>query len=711
MLRRLWILLLALMPLAVSAQTSADQGSVDPALLVADTVVVTPDQRLIADGNVEALYNGTRLWAKRIIYISDADRLEIQGPIRIDDGQGIVVLADSADLDTNLENGLLKGARLVLDQQLQLASVQMARVEGRYAQLSKVTVTSCQICGKNGRALWSIRARRVVHDQEEQQLYFDGAVFRVLDVPLMYLPRLRLPDPTLKRAHGLLFPTIRTTTELGTGIKLPYFIPLGDHADITVTPYFSQETSTVELRYRQAFRLGDIELNGAITRDTLRRDETRAYLFGEGQFDLRDNYILSFDFEVTSDESYLSEYDYSGKDRLDSELSLGRSTRESDMQASLVLFNTLRDDELNSTQPTIIPDLRYEQRYQLDNALGGELRLAFEGHGHVRYSSNDVVGRDVTRAGVSATWLDQWTFASGVQLAAQAGVAFDQFWTGDDSTVASTDSSLTPSAAVTLRYPFLRITAGGARQLIEPVAQIGWVGGEDADVANDESTRQELDEGNLLALSRFPEADRRERGSSTVLGLRFVHHDPRGWSGGLALGRVLRTDTLDDFTATSGLNLAESDWLIAAHLRNVDGLYILSRTLVGDNGEVSKSEARGAWSNDTIDLGASFLLLPADSEEDRADKVAEWSIDGAYRVNRHWTASASASYDIVDKRASEAGLGLAYRNECIEAAFTAERKFADSSNLDPSTTYGLTIALKGFSTGGDAGGYSRTCKQ
>ncbi|WP_283647201.1 LPS-assembly protein LptD [Marinovum algicola] len=708
MLRRLtFALCLALTPLALHAQ----EAEPDPALLVADTVVVTPDERLIAEGNVEALYDGTRIWARRITYVSETDSLIIEGPIRIDDGESVVILADAAELDSDLENGLLGGARMVLDQQLQLAAVQLARVEGRYTQLSKVTVTSCQICGPKGVPLWSIRARRAIHDEEAQQLYFDGATFRVLDVPVMYIPRLRLPDPTLERARGFLFPSIRTTTELGSGIKLPYFIPLGDHADLTVTPYLSQETRTLELRYRQAFVNGDIELNGALTRDTVLPDETRAYLFGEGVFDLGNRYDLSFNFEVTSDESYLSEYDYSGKDRLDSEVSLSRTTRNTNLLAELVHYNTLRDNELNSTQPTIIPDLRYERRYQMTNGLGGELRLGLLGHSHIRYSESDVRGRDVSRAGAEATWLNQWTFGTGLQMAAQAGLALDQFSTGDDTTVTDVDNSVTPSAALTFRYPFLRSAGGGARQLLEPVAQIGWVGGRDADVANDESTRQELDEGNLLSLSRFPAEDRRERGLASVLGLRFLHKAASGWEAGLAVGRVYRSTRNDDFTATSGLDNAASDWLFATHFRNTDGLYIQSRTLWDEQGEVSKSAARGAWSNDRIDLGASFILLPADTDEDRDEKVAEWTFDGSYRFNRHWTVSGDAQYDIADNRAVEAGLGLAYRNECIEAAFTADRTFADSSNLDPFTTYGLTVTLKGFSTGGDAGSYSRTCKQ
>lgn len=696
---------------AQSVPDATTPEEIPSALLVADTVVVTDDERLIADGNVEALYDGTRLWAKRIIYDRETDRLIIEGPIRIDDGNGIVVLADSAALDTDLENGILTGARMVLDQQLQMASVQLARREGRYSQLSKVTVTSCQICGKDAVPLWSIRARRAIHDQEERQLYFDGAQFRVLDIPIAYFPRLRLPDPTLERARGFLFPSIRSTSDLGTGIKIPYFLPLGDHADLTITPYISKETRTVELRFRRAFYNGDIEFNGALTQDTLVPGEIRGYIFGVGTFDLPRDFKLSFDLELTTDEAYLSEYDYSGKDRLDSAIEISRAQRDEYIRAGIINYNSLRDDELNARQPTIIPDIQYEKRFQLEGSVGGELRMAAEAHSHFRYSDADVNGRDVTRATAEFAWLDQWTLNGGLQIGAQAGLAVDQFWTEDDSTVSANAGSVTPSAALSFRYPLVRSTGRGARQLIEPVLQFGWSGGENADVANDESVRQELDEGNLLSLSRFPAPDRRERGASVAAGARFLHIDPRGWEAGLAVGRVYREIAHPDFTKTSGLDEPTSDWMLAAHFRHVDGLYLMSRTVVNDEGELAKSEARGSWTNGTLDLGAAFLILPADLDEDRSERVAEWSFDGSYRLGRHWTASGDLRYDIADRRAVKAGLGLAYRNECIEANFSASRSFANSSNLDPSTTYGLTVTLKGFSTGGDAGGYSRTCTQ
>jgi LPS-assembly protein len=131
--------LLTLLPIMASAQAAAT--------LVADTVFVPAgNQQLIAEGNVEVFFEGTRLSARRITFDQAADRLTIDGPVFIVTPDGTILTADTASLDPQLENGILRGARLVLDQQLQLAANQIDRVDGRFTQLYQVAATSCHIC-------------------------------------------------------------------------------------------------------------------------------------------------------------------------------------------------------------------------------------------------------------------------------------------------------------------------------------------------------------------------------------------------------------------------------------------------------------------------------------------------------------------------------------------------------------------------------------
>ena len=262
----------------------AAEEAAGPAMLVADSVYLDGKTRLVAEGRVEALSGDTRIMAQKITYNRTAGTLAIEGPIRIEEGGSITVLASSAEMDAGFQNAVLKSARVVLDQQVQLAAYQMNRVNGRYSQLYKTAVTSCRICNDGTPPLWQIRARRVIHDQVEKQLYFEGAQLRVKDVPIFYLPYLRLPDPTLKRASGFMIPSLNSSTTLGTGIRIPFFLRMGDHRDLTITPYLSTKARTLEFTYRQAYKRGDISFDGAISRDDELPGTTRAYLFGEGAF-------------------------------------------------------------------------------------------------------------------------------------------------------------------------------------------------------------------------------------------------------------------------------------------------------------------------------------------------------------------------------------------------------------------------------------------
>ncbi|ASP21656.1 LPS-assembly protein LptD [Antarctobacter heliothermus] len=696
------------------AQDAPDADAL-PAMLVADAVFVEDGERLIATGNVEAFHDGVRMTAGRIVYDGTTDQLIIDGPIRIIDETGNILVATYAELDQGLQNGLLSGARMVLDQQLQVASVEARRVNGRFTQFSKVAVTSCLVCGQRKVPLWQIRASRVVHDQEERQLYFDNAQFRVLDVPIFYFPHLRLPDPTLPRARGFLFPTFTSSSLLGVGVKVPYFFPIGRHQDLTLTPYLASETRTMGFRYRRAFRSGDLTIHGALSSDTLMADP-RGYLFAEGEFRVLQDYKLSFNLKGVSDDAYLNDYDISGADRLASNLSLTRVTADSFMDTSILNYQTLRDYEDNATQPRFIADYRREQRFF--PSFGGEFRLGTDVHGHLRQSKRDtdgsdddteIDGRDVTRFNAEFSWRNRWTVASGLRVGLSTHLWADRYITEDDVTSDAEVSRAIPGVAIEFRYPLQRQGPRGGRTLLEPIVQLGWVGGERLKNPNDESTRVEFDEANLLSLSRFPAADRREHGTTVAAGLRWLHKAPGGWSAALTLGKVWRETAEPDFSLSSGLSDTASDLLIAGRFANPLGITLSARGLLDEDGLFSKAEARAGWSNTRMDLGASYLLLVTDSDEDRTQRQSEWTFDGRYQLTRNWSTSGEARYDLGDDRLDRVGLGLQYRNECIQVDLQATRNYASSTTLEPSTEFDLTVALTGF--GADASGkeYRRTC--
>ena len=690
----------------------------DQATLIADRVFLEAGDTLTAEGTVEVLYKGTRLTAERIVYFSKTDRLEITGPIRLTDESDTVIVADAADLSRDLTEGVLTSARMVLDQQLQIASNQLTRASGRFTVLDRVVASSCEVCPSNPTPLWEIRARRVVHDQEERQLYFDHAQFRVAGLPIFYAPRLRMPDPTLKRATGFLLPTIRTTSGLGAGVKLPYFIAIGDSRDLTLTPYISaKKTRTLEFRYRQAFRTGKMEFSGALSRDDLVPGKTRGYLFGDGSFDLPRDFGLDFKIQTVTDDAYLLDYDVSDRDRLQSGVAVTRTRRNEHIDARIFRYWSIRSGDDNSVLPTIVGDLTFERRFR-PAYLGGEGKFAFQTHSHRRSSTvttdangdGVVDGRDIARATLLADWSRNWTLANGMVLSGGFMAAADFYSIGQDATYPGTVTRLTPAAMVELRWPWVKTeTAGGATQVIEPVAQLVWSPDDIDDVPNEDSQNVTFDEGNLFGYSRFPGADARELGTRLNLGVSWTRHDPAGWSLGVTAGRVFRAKDLGQFSPASGLDGTSSDWLLATHLDTASGLTVMNRALFDDALDFSRNELRVGYHAPKYDVTAGYLWLVADPAEGRNNPSSEFTFGAGWTFARNWRGRVSGRYDFQTDRAAKAAVGLQYRNECVVVDLSLSRRFTSSTSVSANTDFNLSVELAGFGAGTEGRKYRRSC--
>lgn len=682
---------LLLWPLQALAQT---------ATLLADFAEIKGDTTIVATGNVEVLYGDTRLQAQEITYNQKTDVLNITGPITISNAEGTVILADSASLSTDLQNGIITSARMVMDQQLQMAATEIARVEGRYTQLYKTSATSCQVCGKNQVPLWKIRSKKVVHDEQEQQLYFQDAIFELAGVPVAYIPRLRMPDPTLKRATGFLVPEYRGSSLLGNGLAIPYFVALGDHADVTVTPYIARETKTVELRFRRAFRTGEVEFNGAVSKDTLRPNDLRGYLFGTGKFDLPQDFNLSFDVQLTSDIRYLRDYDYSNKDRLESNIEIDRTRNNTYISGSVIVFKPLRGVELalEDELPNIQGELEYERRFY-PAGIGGVASLEFNLQGYKRESTADQIGRDRTRFTTTAKWSRNYSFGPGILGRIGGELIADFYYITDDSTYPEYQAFLTPAVEAELRWPLVKTASNGATMVLEPVIQVAWAGTPDANVPNEDSTLVEFDEGNLFSISRFPGYDDFEHGLRATTGVLWSRHDPKAWDVELAFGRVFRDKDLGQFSAGTGLDGKDSDWLIASRFHLNKNFSWLTRALIDDDLQSPKTETRLTWRQPDYAISTSYAWLVADPAEYRNSNTTQLTLDGAFNFARHWNSTLDWRYDFDAKKSAQAAVGVQYRNECISIDLSLSRRFRSSVSVQTETNVDFAVSLLGFGAG------------
>ena len=127
-------------------------------------------------------------------------------------------------------------------------------------------------------------------------------------IPILYLRRLRIPDPSLEICSGFLVQSIQSTSRLGTGVVVPYFIPIGTDKDITLTPDISPKTRMLEVDYRQIVNKKSFTFDGAISGNDIESASLRAYGRIFGRLNVFDGYKLGFTLQSVSDNAYVGDY-------------------------------------------------------------------------------------------------------------------------------------------------------------------------------------------------------------------------------------------------------------------------------------------------------------------------------------------------------------------------------------------------------------------
>ena len=684
--------------------------------LIADEIKINQAGELVASGAVTVWYEDRKVTASSITYASQNDKLIIRGPIRIIDNQSTMILGDQAELSEDLKVGIIKSAKIILGYQVQIAAAKVLQKDARYSEAFNIAATSCHVC-LNKTPLWQIRARKIVQDKFEKQIYFEHAQLRVLDIPVFYLPFMRLPDPSLKRATGLLAPKLKTSSVLNTGIKIPYFIRLNKHKDFTITPFYSPKTKTIEYRYRQAYTSGFMLIEGALTRDALIPNKNRGYILSDTSLILQNGYNLGIQLQAVSDPSYLFEYDFAQLDRLNTKLELSRSMRYQNSEVKLSNYHSLRENENNATQPTLVAEGAIESRLNPD-MIKGEIGLEANFLKSYRYSdlNNDgpdsdtlVDGYDTTRLSLLSNWDHGWEIANGIILHFENEFGLSQYYVQQHADIGPKATRMFGVGAVGLRWPWYRINSNGGIGIVEPQIQLVRSVSSNSAVPNDDSTQVEFDEGNLFRLNRAPGLDLIENGSRLNVGLAGSQFMDSGSNLSWKIGRVLRSEALSTFPSGSGLSNSISDWLLATNFQQKNGIELINRALIASDGVVTKSETSLKVNRNQHQIRATHVELTKDLNSLQNQSLSSVALEWNYNLNSNWRSDSKFQFDSNIGRLSKLELGLRYENECVNVDLSSSRSFSTSSTLIDKTDFTLSVELTGFSSSDRKNAKSHKC--
>lgn len=656
----------------------------------------------IAEGTVIARFGERSLRADRLIYNETTQKVRAIGNVVITSEEGGQQFADEIEVSSGLDDGYAIGfSTRLANGGTAVANSAVRRSDGINA-LDQAAYTACDVCEDQGwPPTWSLRARRVVLNENTKTISYRDAVFQIAGVPVLYLPYFFHPDPSAGRRSGLLVPDIQFSDRTGPAYTQPFYQVLGDSADITISPtIYTRLRPVLNVRARKRFYRGFIDATTSATFDRdfdnegnrFGDDMFRGHIFARGQFELNDRWSTGFGIQAASDDVYLRQYGfdrpvidansglYSGDQlNLISQFYVTGQDEDFYLETSLLAFQDLREnDPLITNAPFVTP------------VLFGEKLFDFGKRGSLAVNvSSAVINRltdpgdplplnpDSRRLSLGADYQVTRILPGGIVFEPFADGRVDYYNLNPNANPTQTSDLFrgVASAGARVSWPLAR-PGKNVDLLIEPVVLGAW--GVANDQANDlaipieDSQLYEFDEASLFESNGFGNFDRYEGDGRLSVGLNAKARFKSGPTVSGVFGRRWRSEADPQFDATSNLDGTSSDWLAAF---NVDfGKLFELRTRLRLNAE--------DFGVERIDTGAAvdFWRFNGEVRYFRVDDGITFdgltdegvALSAAFDLTNRISVTYQQQRNISDQFDAYRSVGLSYSDGCstFEIAYT-----------------------------------------
>jgi LPS-assembly protein len=573
------------------------------------------NSRVSAVGNVQLFYNGTSVEADKVIYDQKTKRLHAEGNIRMTDADGKITYANIMDLSDDYRDGFVDSLRADTADHTRMAATRADRTSGNYTVFENGVYTACEPCKDDPKKppLWQVKGARIIHDQKEKMLYFEDADVEFFGVPLIYLPYMSTPDPTVKRKTGFLMPAFTEYSAFGYGVEVPFYWAIAPDYDATFNPRFTTNQGVLfQAEFRQRLMNGSYQIRAYGIDQTDPSafagepgdKQFRGGIESKGQFALNEKWVWGWDGVLLSDYYFMSDYRLAQyRDPLGSFLALPTEAtsqlyltgvgNRSYFDARTIYYLSFSGNQ--DQVPVVAPVIDYSNVINHD-ILGGEFSYktnftsltrdtaAFDpttasalANGTCSPTSADPAANiarpncllrgmpgTYTRATAEADWrrsfTDSWgeiwtPFASvradaiDANVTNQPGVS-NFLPTGDTQAL-----RVMPTVGLEYRYPFINVQPWGSTT-VEPIVQVIARPNEpDAGkLPNEDAQSMVFDTSNLFSVDKFSGYDREEGGGRANVGAQVTTQFNQGGSIVAVFGQSYQLFGLNSFAVADATN-------------------------------------------------------------------------------------------------------------------------------------------------------------
>ena len=687
-----------------------------PVTFTADSVEYDRESGIVtATGHVEAWQNDHLLRADKITFDRNTNVAAATGHVVLLEPDGQVLFSDYAELSEGMRNGVLRGMRAVLAENGKLAANGARRFEGKLNELSRVVYSTCNLCKEDPTRppLWQLRALSAVQDTEHKRIEYTDAEMEMWGIPVAYFPFFSHADPSVKRASGILIPSIGTSSHIGQFVSIPYYGVLDDQSDVTITPMLTTQAGpNLALSYRRRFNDGELTINGSAG---YLDNGFQGLINSKGRFNYDDTWRYGFDLQRASSSKYVTDFHLSpyltgSPDVLTSQAYLEGFGQGAYARLDTKFYQGLTTSIVQEKLPVVLPRFEYSYLGQID-PLGGRLSLDTQNFNVLRDQ-----GTNTQRASLTLNWErpftgmlgDLWKFTLHGDAAFYNATKLNE--QPNFSTLASnTTARALPQAALDFRWPFMRDSGDWGTQLIEPQVQLivapNAGNSQFQKIPNEDSLDLEFTDANLFGFNRFPGIDRLEggvRANVAMHGSWFLN----GTLFDALVGQSYRTEKNENFPIQSGLNGTVSDVVTRTTLAPTEWLDLTYRTRLDKSDfkirfadalatvGVPKFRVTAGYIYSTFDPYTFYNQAPPPPTSTNFYTPRDEITLGASTSFNHYRFGAYARRDLSTDKMVGVGAEGAYKDECYIFDVKYYRRYTSINNDHGATTVLFQLTFK-----------------
>jgi len=741
-------------PLAYSQENSTGMPAIGQnispdakLMLSANELVYNKDQELVSViGGVQINYGGYRLVAQKVDYNQKTGRMMATGNIEMVTPDGNRIYADHLDVTDNFADGFMNALRIETSDNTRLVAETGQRVGGTQMILNKGVYTACLPCAeKPERApFWQVKAQRVIQDNQKHTIRLEHARFQLLGRSIAYVPWITVPDNTVKRKSGFLFPTMSVSQNIGYGLHVPYYYVISPSSDFTVTGTgYTSQGFMLEGEYRRRFENGTVTMHiagidqmspGNFSAGTSDAEaKQRGMIASAGHFMINPRWSFGWDVMVQSDNNFSRTYKirgYDGSPQINTAYLTGLGKRNYfDLRA---FYFDVQDADSGSTaekqQPIVYPTLDYH--YVAPQPLaGGELsadvNLTNLSRSQENFTTVDGFDRfpglegQTTRLSTEIQWKRTYITPTGLVITPLLAARGDALALNMESPVENgvpyagnylDDNAATRgmvTAGLEMRYPIL-FTTSNSTHVLEPIAQI--YARPDEPLAgrlpNEDAQSFVFDATNLFDRDRFSGYDRIEGGTRANVGFQYTGtfdsgyklHGIFGQSYQLAGLNSFATDDLVNVGADSGLENDVSDYVGLGGIEMPFGLSLAaSYRLDQKDFSLNRGDLTTAYQNDTFSGQVTYTHVGAQPAYGFAEDQDEVQVSSRVKFKDYWSIFGGIAWDLNNDVVTRQTLGISYEDECtiFTIAWMDRNDTTDQSASDWTIAARLTFRTLG----------------